>query len=714
MDNSSQYIVSARKYRPDSFEDLIGQDNIVKTLKNSIIRGKLAHAYLFCGPRGVGKTSAARIFAKTINCEHPSADMEPCGECESCISFKEGRSYCIHELDAASNNGVDDIRALTDQVQIPPQVGKYSVYIIDEVHMLSPAAFNAFLKTLEEPPAHAIFILATTEKHKVLPTILSRCQTYDFNRIGIPDIVFNLRGIADKEGISIDDESLHIIARKADGAMRDALTIFDQTVAFCGTEVKYEDVIRNLNVLDYEHSFNMTEYMLANDYASALLEFDGILSKGFNALYFVSSLSTHFRNLMIAKNGALDALLELPESLKKKYKEQADKCSLQFLYEALAVTSQCESGYKESINPRLHIEFALMKLCFLTGGPVSIRPGAQGPAQGAAQAKPQQPQGRPQPGVQQQAQPQGAQPQQPSRPNMGSAQTSSQNAARPSSQAGAQAVPGANAGADDGAKATANVVANVGLNAAGNGAINGSGTAAANADAVAISTGSADANGAAAATGNATATQPVNGVESSPAATEGVAGATAGTPTATSTPTESVAASAAGVTDSTAAPVARRKRSSRSASSLSLDSITEEDAKTSADNANNLSDRIPEDDEVFEAWKKIPANYASRPRLYTTLSTTKIAVKPMEGYKLLEFYVMNLAQKTWVEQELLKEIEAKIQQELGSSQVRLAVAVIAEEKVEKKIYMPADKAKVMISENAEVEKFVKDLDLDVK
>ncbi len=692
MDNSSQYIVSARKYRPDSFEDLIGQDNIVKTLKNSIIRGKLAHAYLFCGPRGVGKTSAARIFAKTINCEHPSADMEPCGECESCISFKEGRSYCIHELDAASNNGVDDIRALTDQVQIPPQVGKYSVYIIDEVHMLSPAAFNAFLKTLEEPPAHAIFILATTEKHKVLPTILSRCQTYDFNRIGIPDIVFNLRGIADKEGISIDDESLHIIARKADGAMRDALTIFDQTVAFCGTEVKYEDVIRNLNVLDYEHSFNMTEYMLANDYASALLEFDGILSKGFNALYFVSSLSTHFRNLMIAKNGALDALLELPESLKKKYKEQADKCSLQFLYEALAVTSQCESGYKESINPRLHIEFALMKLCFLTGGPVSIRPGAQGSAQGAAQAKPQQP----------------------SRPNMGSAQTTSQNAAQPSLQAGVQAVPGANASVDDGAKATANVVANVVLNAAGNGAKNGSGTSAATADAVAISTGSADANGAAAATGNATATQPVNGVESSPAATEGVAEATAGTPTATSTPTESVAASAAGVTDSTAAPVARRKRSSRSASSLSLDSITDEDAKTSADNANNLSDRIPEDDEVFEAWKKIPANYASRPRLYTTLSTTKIAVKPMEGYKLLEFYVMNLAQKTWVEQELLKEIEAKIQQELGSSQVRLAVAVIAEEKVEKKIYMPADKAKVMISENAEVEKFVKDLDLDVK
>ena len=248
-----QYIVSARKYRPDSFETLIGQDNIAKTLKNSIVRGQLAHAYLFCGPRGVGKTSAARIFAKTINCEHPGPDMEPCGQCESCISFKEGRSYCIHELDAASNNSVDDIKMLIDQVNIPPQIGKYSVFIVDEVHMLSQAAFNAFLKTLEEPPAHAIFILATTEKHKILPTILSRCQTYDFNRISVPDIVRNLKEIAAKEGVSIDDESLHIIAIKADGAMRDALTIFDQTVAFCGTNVQYADVLRNLNVLDYDH-----------------------------------------------------------------------------------------------------------------------------------------------------------------------------------------------------------------------------------------------------------------------------------------------------------------------------------------------------------------------------------------------------------------------------------------------------------------------------
>ncbi len=629
MDNSSRYIVSARKYRPDSFEDLIGQDNIVRTLKNSIIRGKLAHAYLFCGPRGVGKTSAARIFAKTINCEHPSEDMEPCGECESCISFKEGRSYCIHELDAASNNGVDDIRALTDQVQIPPQVGKYSVYIIDEVHMLSPAAFNAFLKTLEEPPAHAIFILATTEKHKVLPTILSRCQTYDFNRIGIPDIVLNLRSIADKEGIKIDDESLHIIARKADGAMRDALTIFDQTVAFCGMEVKYEDVIHNLNVLDYEHSFNMTNFMLSNDYASALLEFDGILSKGFNALYFVSSLSTHFRNLMIAKNGALDALLELPESLKRKYKEQADKCQLQFLYDALAITTQCESGYKESINPRLHIEFALMKLCFLTGGPVSIRPVPQN----AAPAKPQ-----------------------------------SQGATSATSSASAPAAPTTKPVVQTSVPAAA-VPAKPELSAPAPAAVN------TEASSVPVSTNGQDSAGV--------STQPG--------------------------PSEMASES-----DAAAVPTARRKRTSKSAVALSLDAINEEENRKSADSTANLSDRIPEDDEVYGAWKQIPALYSSRPRLYTTLSTTKIAVRHENGYKLLEFYVMNLAQKTWVEQELLKEIELRIQTALGTSKVRLAVEVMAEDKVEHKIYMPADKAKVMIAENNEVGEFVKDLDLDVK
>lgn len=383
----AQYIVSARKYRPDSFGTLIGQDNIAQTLKNSILRGQLAHAYLFCGPRGVGKTTTARIFAKMINCSNPSADMEPCGTCESCQSFAEGRSYCIHELDAASNNGVEDIKTLMDQVRIPPQVGRYSVYIIDEVHMLSQAAFNAFLKTLEEPPAHAIFILATTEKHKILPTILSRCQTYDFNRITVENIVRNLRMVASSEGVTIDDESLHVIAHKADGAMRDALTIFDQTVAFCGTDVKYEDVLRNLNVLDYEYSFSLVDAFLKGDYPSALLAFDEILTKGFNALHFVAALSSHLRDLIVSKSGGLEALLELSDSLKKKYKEQSDRCNLQFLYDALAITTQCESGYRASVNPRLHIEFALMKLSFLVARPVS-QPAAVQPAAPVAVSTP--------------------------------------------------------------------------------------------------------------------------------------------------------------------------------------------------------------------------------------------------------------------------------------------------------------------------------------
>ncbi len=365
----SDYIVSARKYRPDSFESLIGQDTIARTLKNSIARNQLAHAYLFCGPRGVGKTSTARIFAKAINCSNPGPDYEPCGECESCRSFKEGRSYCIHELDAASNNSVDDIRTLTDQVRIPPQVGKYGVYIIDEVHMLSQSAFNAFLKVLEEPPAHAIFILATTEKHKILPTILSRCQTYDFNRIGVGDIVRNLKDIASKEGITADEESLHVIARKADGAMRDALTIFDQTVAFCGNDIHYEDVIRNLNVLDYEYSFRLVDAFLSGDYASALLIFDEVLAKGFNALYFVSALGSHLRDLLVSRTAGLDSLLDYPDQLRKRFAEQASRCSVKFIYDALTVTTQCEAGYKASANQRLHIEYSLMRLSFLQNAP---------------------------------------------------------------------------------------------------------------------------------------------------------------------------------------------------------------------------------------------------------------------------------------------------------------------------------------------------------
>ena len=377
----SEFIVSARKYRPASFEALLGQDTIARTLRNSIQRGQLAHAYLFCGPRGVGKTTTARIFAKMINCSNPGADMEPCGECESCLSFAEGRSYCIHELDAASNNGVEDIKGLIDQVRIPPQVGRYSVFIIDEVHMLSTQAFNAFLKTLEEPPAHAIFILATTEKHKILPTILSRCQTYDFNRISIEDMVLNLKGIAAKENINIDEESLHLIARKADGAMRDALTIFDQTVAFCGNEIRREDVVRNLNILDYEHCFALVDAFLEGNYAAALLKFDELLAKGFNALHFVSAISDHLRNLLVSRTAGLEALLDLPASLKRSYAEQAARCSVKFIYDALAITTQCESLYKSSINPRLHVEFALMRLSFLlNAAPEAAAPAATKPA----------------------------------------------------------------------------------------------------------------------------------------------------------------------------------------------------------------------------------------------------------------------------------------------------------------------------------------------
>lgn len=385
----TNYIVSARKYRPESFETLIGQDNIAQTLKNSISRGQLAHAYLFCGPRGVGKTTTARIFAKMINCFEPLENGDPCGKCESCVSFAEGRSYCIYEMDAASNNSVDDIKDLIDKVRIPPQVGKYSVYIIDEVHMLSQQAFNAFLKTLEEPPEYAIFILATTEKHKILPTILSRCQTYDFNRITVDNIVRNLRAIASKENITIDDESLHVIALKADGAMRDALTIFDQTVAFCGTEVKYEDVIRNLNVLDYEYSFSLVNNFLGGDYASALRTFDDILAKGFNALHFISALSSHLRDLMVAKAGGIDSLLELADSLKAKYRAQAATCSEKFLYDALALTTACEQGYRAAVNARLHIEFCLMRLCFLNRAASTAAPAAApAPAQAPQPAAP--------------------------------------------------------------------------------------------------------------------------------------------------------------------------------------------------------------------------------------------------------------------------------------------------------------------------------------
>ena len=576
----SQYIVSARKYRPDSFGTLIGQDNIAQTLKNSILRGQLAHAYLFCGPRGVGKTTTARIFAKMINCSDPSSEMEPCGQCESCLSFAEGRSYCIHELDAASNNGVEDIKTLMDQVRIPPQVGKYSVYIIDEVHMLSQAAFNAFLKTLEEPPAHAIFILATTEKHKILPTILSRCQTYDFNRITVDNIVKNLRMVASSEGVGIDDESLHVIAHKADGAMRDALTIFDQTVAFCGTDVKYQDVLRNLNVLDYEYSFSLVDAFLQGDYPKALMTFDEVLTKGFNALHFVAALSSHLRDLVVSKSGGLDALLELPDSLKKRYKEQADRCPLQFLYEGLSVTTQCESGYRASVNPRLHIEFALMRLSFIASKPSAV---------------------------------------------------SSAPAAVPDVKSPVEPVASRS-----------------------------------------------EASTQAAAQRPESPVQP----EKSPA-----------TPAADQQPRE------------------RRSRAARGGMSLKAVMDEPQTVEASAENTSAM----PSDEAVNEKWSELAKIYVDKPRLASMLSTTTLDMKEADGFKTVTFFVVNDAQKDWVESKLLHELEGNFRKVVGSAKVYLRVAVSPDDTPqEKKIYMPSDQAAELMRENEQVKNLVKDLELDIK
>ncbi|MDX9748430.1 MAG: DNA polymerase III subunit gamma/tau [Paludibacter sp.] len=366
------FIVSARKYRPSTFKSVVGQNALTTTLRNAIQTNHLAHAYLFCGPRGVGKTTCARIFAKTINCQQLTADGEACNQCESCVSFNEQRSYNIHELDAASNNGVDDIRSLIDQVRIPPQIGQYSVYIIDEVHMLSPGAFNAFLKTLEEPPAHAIFILATTEKHKIIPTILSRCQIYDFNRITIADTVSHLRYVASSENVSIDENALNIIAQKSDGGMRDALSIFDQLVSFCGTTIDYQSAIQNLNVLDYEYYFKLTDAFLQGDVTNSLLIFNEILNKGFDGHHFVTGLSSHFRDLLVCKDPATIELMEVGADIGKRYIAQAQACETDFLIPALKITTDCDMGYRISNNKRLLVELSLIRLCQLTSAKKKI------------------------------------------------------------------------------------------------------------------------------------------------------------------------------------------------------------------------------------------------------------------------------------------------------------------------------------------------------
>ena len=359
MDN---YIVSARKYRPDTFESVVAQKSLTTTLKNAIQSGKLAHAFLFCGPRGVGKTTCARIFAKTINCQNPTPDGEPCNSCESCQSFNQQRSFSIYELDAASNNSVDDIRSLNEQVRIPPQTGRYKVYIIDEVHMLSQAAFNAFLKTLEEPPAHAIFILATTEKHKILPTILSRCQIYDFSRIEVADIIGHLQNIAKNEGINCEHEALRIIAQKSDGCMRDALSLFDQMVSFTQSDLTYSKVIESLNVLDYEYYFRLTQNMLLGETAQALLLFNNVLSRGFEGNIFIEGAASHFRDLLVASDAATMPLFEGSEELGRRYAEQAGKCKPRMLISALKLCNDCSMNYRTSRNKRLLVELTIIQL----------------------------------------------------------------------------------------------------------------------------------------------------------------------------------------------------------------------------------------------------------------------------------------------------------------------------------------------------------------
>ena len=359
------FIVSARKYRPLTFQTVVGQQHITGTLKNAITNNQLAQAFLFCGPRGVGKTTCARILAKTINCRNLSPEGEACGVCDSCVSFQNGNSFNIHELDAASNNSVDDIRSLIEQVRIPPQAGKYKIYIIDEVHMLSQAAFNAFLKTLEEPPSYAIFILATTEKHKILPTILSRCQIFDFNRIKVEDMALHLQEIAIKEGISYDQDGLHLIAQKADGGLRDALSMFDQIVSFSNKNVNYRAVIDNLNILDYDYYFKLTDAILAEDVPACLLIFDEILSHGFDGNHFITGLASHFRNLLVSKDSSTLTLLEVSEGIRQKYNLQSQASSASFLISALNITNQCDLNYKMSKNQRLQVELALIKLCHL-------------------------------------------------------------------------------------------------------------------------------------------------------------------------------------------------------------------------------------------------------------------------------------------------------------------------------------------------------------
>lgn len=410
------YIVSARKYRPTTFESVVGQQALTQTLRNAIRSNRLAHAYLFCGPRGVGKTTCARIFAKTINCLTPTAEHEACNQCESCTAFNEQRSYNIHELDAASNNSVDDIRSLIDQVRIPPQIGKYSVYIIDEVHMLSQGAFNALLKTLEEPPSYAIFILATTEKHKILPTILSRCQVYDFTRITVADTIRHLQYVAQQEGIMVGEQALNVVAQKADGGMRDALSIFDQLVAFCGKEISYEQAIEVLNVLNSDYYFRMVDAALQTAVGDALLLLNEVLQKGFDAGHFITGLAQHLRDVLVSKDAATAQLLETSDAIRQQYQQQATRCNARWIFNALDIVNTCDVQFRTAKNKRLTVELALVKLCRLVEAPVTNNqapiannPSPQSPSRPVA-SSPQSPQSAPQPAAAPKPAPQASRP----------------------------------------------------------------------------------------------------------------------------------------------------------------------------------------------------------------------------------------------------------------------------------------------------------------
>ncbi|MDD3910782.1 MAG: DNA polymerase III subunit gamma/tau [Bacteroidales bacterium] len=653
-----KFIVSARKYRPATFSTLIGQDSIATTLKNSIKRGQLAHAYLFCGPRGVGKTTTARIFAKTINCMNPGPGMEPCGECESCKSFDEGRSYCIHELDAASNNSVDDIRSLTEKVMIPPQIGKYSVYIIDEVHMLSTAAFNAFLKTLEEPPAHAIFILATTEKQKIIPTILSRCQVFDFNRISIPDIVKNLKEIAIKEQVTIDDESLHVIAQKADGAMRDALTLFDQVAAFCGTEVKYEEVIKNLNVLDYDYYFRLTDLALNGDFANSLVLFDDVLRKGFNALYFVGGLGNHLRNLLVCKESASAKLLEVSPALEKKYIEQAQKCPLKFLFNGLASTEKCEGEFNRSGNQRLLVEFMLVRISQITGA-------KSAPAQPVAQ-----PVSAPAKG-----------------PDKAVATESGSTVAEPA-QAGTNA-PGdrmeAERRTDDLKRASDSNPAE-------------------QFDEQPVSAPAAEP-----------APEPVE--EPIKSAPEPVEEPIKSAPEPIEEPIKSAPEP---VEESVAETTKTTATGGISIASLMAKAKQEDTAAKAPEKPLDFMGPSEQEkvtiERVKEVWEKLAAEYSTKyPTLIRFAATIKKTVPVLEEDNItIDFLVGNSSQKMWIEKNAGRQMAEFLRKNLKNDKVHLAVKIKTQEQIGKKLYMPEEQESYLEKKNPEVGELKNDLGLELK